>query len=531
MSHEVRIDFEKSYGRVLDLLKIYVDPAFIRVLVHFRSPSLHCFEFPQFDLVPTLEEDELMLRWPKSAEVYTYRGAHIVVDKVVALIKLPSHQSALVGSGNIKGWKLKLLEDHLSSLAEKEDWSAFNKTLALIVFGTTLFPFHADTVDHAAMDALFAWDVHLRSPMPAILADTLLSSYGALPDPLRSFPKIPLRCRYAMEWKAEVEHWSIDHFSWICPWFCLGDILIRCGDYPSVPLMGLRGCIAYSPKVAMRKLMRAQTVPSQEELGGLYFFHESVSLEDLHAICKAWEKPVYMGDGELGKARASVSIDYKEWRKRRGVPQPSTSLAPASANSELQDKVDALTKKLEIMGSQLRALEDKEQESSHRWSTKAMQEERPRDRTTQESPSISRAKHLRVTSEEPKKSGIDILTHLWVSLGFSVFVKIIGGMTRSGRVYSPKDLQDKTPKGKEQEKTEEKEEESKDEADKLLKFIRQTEEAIETSFHALEIANVEKHPRDMKKVIHIMTKNEFHPEITPRGKPDPRSFLGHVFPL
>ncbi|KAL2347435.1 hypothetical protein Fmac_001435 [Flemingia macrophylla] len=48
----------------------------------------------------------------------------------------------------------------------------------------------------------------------------------------------------------------------------------------------------------------------------------------------------------------------------------------------------------------------------------------------------------------------------------------IGGMTRSGRVYSPKDLQDKTPKGKEQEKTKEKEEESKDEAYKLLKFIR-----------------------------------------------------------
>ncbi|KAL2340342.1 hypothetical protein Fmac_008282 [Flemingia macrophylla] len=116
-----------------------------------------------------------MFRWPKSVEVYTYRGDHIAVDKVAALIKLPSHQSALVGSGNIKGWKLKLLEDHLSSLDEKEDWSAFNKTLALIVFGTTLFPFHADTVDHAAMDAFFAWDVHLRSPVPTILADTLLS--------------------------------------------------------------------------------------------------------------------------------------------------------------------------------------------------------------------------------------------------------------------------------------------------------------------------------------------------------------------
>ncbi|KAL2319772.1 hypothetical protein Fmac_028741 [Flemingia macrophylla] len=291
-------------------LKIYVDPAFIWVLVHFWSPCLHCFEFPLFDLVPTLEEYELMLRWPKSAGVYTYRGAHIAVDKVATLIKLPSHQSALVGSGNIK--------DHLSSLAEKEDWSAFNKTPTSIVFGTTLFPFHADTVDHAAMDTFFAWDVHLTSLVPVILADTLLSvnychqkqgktlrccltllyvwgithfyasSYmGTLPEPLSSFSKIPLRRRYAMEWKAEVEHWSINHFSWICPWFCPGDILIRCRDYQSIPLMGLRGCIAYSPKVAMRQLMRAQTIPSQEELEGLCFFRESVNLEEIHVISQS----------------------------------------------------------------------------------------------------------------------------------------------------------------------------------------------------------------------------------------------------
>ncbi|KAL2318762.1 hypothetical protein Fmac_032638 [Flemingia macrophylla] len=50
---------------------------------------------------------------------------------------------------------------------------------------------------------------------------------GTLPEPLRSLSKIPLRRRYAMEWKAEVEHWNVDHFSWICPWFRPGDILIR----------------------------------------------------------------------------------------------------------------------------------------------------------------------------------------------------------------------------------------------------------------------------------------------------------------
>ncbi|CAJ1969817.1 unnamed protein product [Sphenostylis stenocarpa] len=37
------------------------------------------------------------------------------------------------------------------------------------------------------MDAFFAWDVNSKSPLPAILADTLLSSHGDVP---RSFEEL-----------------------------------------------------------------------------------------------------------------------------------------------------------------------------------------------------------------------------------------------------------------------------------------------------------------------------------------------------
>ncbi|KAL2322291.1 hypothetical protein Fmac_026670 [Flemingia macrophylla] len=81
-------------------------------------------------------------------------------------------------------------------------------------------------------------------------------------------------------------------------------------------------------------------------------------------ISRAWEKPVYIGDGELGKPRVAVSIDYKEWRSGRGVPQLSAQDVLTSTNKELQENVEALTKKLEIIIAQLRILEDKEEESS-----------------------------------------------------------------------------------------------------------------------------------------------------------------------
>ncbi|KAL2347436.1 hypothetical protein Fmac_001436 [Flemingia macrophylla] len=44
-----------------------------------------------------------------------------------------------------------------------------------------------------------------------------------------------------------------------------------------------------------------------------------------------------------------------------------------------------------------------------------------------------------------------------------------------------------------------------------LPYVDATEEAIETSFQALEIANVEKRPRNTKKAVHIMAKNGYYP--------------------
>ncbi|CAJ1978279.1 unnamed protein product, partial [Sphenostylis stenocarpa] len=116
-----------------------------------------------------------------------------------------------------------------------------------------------------------------------------------------------------------------------------------CGDYPSIPLIGLKGCIAYSPKVAMRQLMRTQTALSREELGGLCFFGDPCTVANSLAVRRAWEKPVFMGDRELGKARVSVSSEYEEWRRNRGMSQPSAPPTAPSTSGDLQSQVNALT--------------------------------------------------------------------------------------------------------------------------------------------------------------------------------------------
>ena len=44
-----------------------------------------------------------------------------------------------------------------------------------------------------------------------------------------------------------------------------------------------------------------------------------------------------------------------------------------------------------------------------------------------------------------------------------------------------------------------------------IPYVDAAEEALETAFQALEIANVETFPREMKKVAHMLTKNGYLP--------------------
>nr|KYP36710.1 hypothetical protein KK1_042156 [Cajanus cajan] len=216
------------------------------------------------------------------------------------------------------------------------------------MFGTILFPFHVGIINHVAMDSFFSWDVHSKSSMLTILVNTLLlvdicnrklgkitrcccpllfvwayihfyanDHRGVLSDPLRSFSEIPSPRKHAMKWKSELERCLT--IVWTCPWFHSGRVLIRCGDFPSVPLMGLRGCITYSSKLALMQLMRTQTLPTSEELEGLCFLYSPEQHNMTSIIKRVWDKPVYLGDDELGKLRIVSSNDYDWWRNEQGV--------------------------------------------------------------------------------------------------------------------------------------------------------------------------------------------------------------------
>ncbi|KAJ1394598.1 hypothetical protein SESBI_34058 [Sesbania bispinosa] len=324
MSKEDRDAFNRRYGRILDLL------------------AIRCFELPNLDMVPTIEEYGLMVRLPvKEKEVvYQYKGRYVDEKKIAKLIGLLPNQLKFEKRGSILGLRRTFLEDRLKVLAEQGHWKHFKITLALTIYGLILFPFTSDMVDQAAMDVFFQFEENGANPVPAILADTFLSmmvchqkkggylrccshmlyvwimthlyarhTMGPSPDPLRDFDSVPTKDFDARGWNEEFSHTKDNQITWVCPW---------------------------------------------------YHFEDDVGLL-IEEIKSAWGDIKWKGEKELGKTRVIASPEYKEWRKARGVPPPTPMEAVHNEASpaSLSQIITTMTSEAERMKAQMTFMKEK----------------------------------------------------------------------------------------------------------------------------------------------------------------------------
>src|SRR3954462_6505394 len=49
-------NFKNRYGKLISILKTKVEKGILETLVQFYDPVYHCFTFPDYQLMPTLEE-------------------------------------------------------------------------------------------------------------------------------------------------------------------------------------------------------------------------------------------------------------------------------------------------------------------------------------------------------------------------------------------------------------------------------------------------------------------------------------------
>lgn len=60
--------FSKRYGHLLSLLKINMADGLLSTLIQFYDPVYHCFTFPDYQLMPTLEEYYHLIGVPISSQ-------------------------------------------------------------------------------------------------------------------------------------------------------------------------------------------------------------------------------------------------------------------------------------------------------------------------------------------------------------------------------------------------------------------------------------------------------------------------------
>lgn len=281
----------------------------------------------------------------------------------------------------VVGISRKYLEAKARILAGKGKWAPFIDIPALLIFGGILFPNVDWLVDLAAIDAFLTYYNHKESPVVAMLAE-LYDTFDRRCE--KSNTRIVCCTPALYVWL--VSHLFCQELRHACPleshrsctekgganwdqllaskegasvnWFPRWkegrtEVLISCGGFPNVPLMGTRGCISYNPVLAIRQLgypMRG--APLEDELAPVISrgFNKT-NVKTLQKVRKAWEV-LQKKDKELRGSNNGPIGGYRKWLKAHvqgldWLPSLRTAKREEVEAPEEDEEVQALRAELE----------------------------------------------------------------------------------------------------------------------------------------------------------------------------------------
>ncbi|XP_050889328.1 uncharacterized protein LOC127094546 [Lathyrus oleraceus] len=222
---------------------------------------------------------------------------------------------------------MMFLEDLALKFKKKGNWNAFYVVLDLLIHGIVLFPNVEKFVDQVAIEVFLS-----GNPVPFLLADI----YHALHARHEKRGGTLLCCApflytwfmqhmpekgpfVAKELKSPQRLASLTTSSirWYIREWETPDIIVSCGEFPNVPLLGTKGCINYNPMLSrMQHGYSMDGPPDAKDLHPFMLFDIQASNPDVRAIRKAWLKVVRKGK-EFGKRNLLVKEPYTRWVKEK----------------------------------------------------------------------------------------------------------------------------------------------------------------------------------------------------------------------
>ncbi|KAI5443938.1 hypothetical protein KIW84_012533 [Lathyrus oleraceus] len=263
------LEFKACHGKLLSILSTQVDEGLMSVLVQFYDPLYRCFTFPDFQLLPTLEEyaylvgipilDQLpfsgLERVPSSQEIVDL--LHIYVSDIVA------HMNT---KGGIQGLPSDFLIAQATLFGKAMSEDAFEVIFVLLIYGLVLFPNINNFVDVNAIRIFSTLNL-----VPTLLTDTYFSLHMrnakgggsivcCLPLMYKSFiSHLPQTFSFkenkgCLRWSTRLMSLTNDDIFWYNRVYDGVQIIDSCGEFSNVPLLGTSGGINYNHVLARRQL-------------------------------------------------------------------------------------------------------------------------------------------------------------------------------------------------------------------------------------------------------------------------------------
>ncbi|XP_058775972.1 uncharacterized protein LOC131650273 [Vicia villosa] len=338
--------FREKYGYILSLLKMpftKYEQEGVHTLLQFYNPSLRCFTFPDYLLVPTLEEYSLFLGVPiKKGEVPYYSTMEaptsIEISKALYLSKSVVDAN-LSERGRSQGFHMEFLVKRGCDAAEAKEWDTFRAILALSIYGILMFPNVPDFVDMSAIHLFI-----LQNPVPTLLGDVYHSVHQKNRQKkglVRCFAPLLYRwfrshlpergafvdSRHTSKWAERIMGLRAKDIVWYNRSLEDKEVIMSCGKFNNVPLMGVRGGINYNPVLARRTYGYAFVNPSeQSEIAENIFYHVVTDNGQMAEAVQAWKNICWRDKKHFGQRDCATYEDYTKWvetvANTQGMPFP-----------------------------------------------------------------------------------------------------------------------------------------------------------------------------------------------------------------
>ncbi|KAI5399307.1 hypothetical protein KIW84_064608 [Lathyrus oleraceus] len=327
------LGFKARYGKLLPLLTTQVDEGLMSTLAQFYDPLYHCFSFPDFQLLPTLEE-------------YAHLVGILILDQVPfsGLESIPTSreiadllhidesliEAHMTTKGGIQGLPSDFLIAQATVYGKAMSEDAVEAIFVLLIYGLVLFPNIDKFVDVNAIRIFF-----VLNPVPTLLGDAYVSLHlrnakggGAIVCCLPLLYKwfishLPQTVAFkenkgCLRWSTRLMSLTNDDISWYDRVYDTVQIIDYYGEFPNVPLLGTYGGISYNPILARRQLgFPLKDKPHNILLEGV-FFQEGKDPQDLKArMVRAWRKIHKKGRSELGPKNCIALEPYTSWVRQR----------------------------------------------------------------------------------------------------------------------------------------------------------------------------------------------------------------------